>query len=110
MVRCQIGEQDSEVFLGGSDADVEDTWTWSSGETWDYENWYVGEPNNQNGDEDYLQFTHNSVINWDWKWNDFDGNGADATYYMLIEAVPPKSFSKSCPLGQRSMDRIRTNL
>ena len=47
----QIGEQDSEVFLGGSDADVEDTWTWSSGETWDYENWYTGEPNNQNGDE-----------------------------------------------------------
>ena len=33
--------------------------------------------------------THNSVINWDWKWNDFDGNGADAAYYMLIEAVPP---------------------
>ena len=88
----QIGEQDSEVFLGGSDADVEDTWTWSSGETWDYENWYVGEPNNQNGDEDYLQLTHNSVINWDWKWNDFDGNGADATYYMLIEAADTSSM------------------
>lgn len=88
----QIGEQDSEVFLGGSDADVEDAWTWSSGETWDYENWYDGEPNNQNGDEDYLQLTHNSVINWDWKWNDFDGNGADATYYMLIEAADTSSM------------------
>ena len=88
----QIGEQDSEVFLGGSDADVEDTWTWSSGETWDYENWYAGEPNNQNGDENYLELTHNSVINWDWKWNDFDGNGADATYYMLIEAADTSSM------------------
>ena len=59
-------EQDSEVFLGGSDADVEDTWTWSK---------ELGEPNNQNGDEDYLT----AVINWDWKC--FDGI-ADATYYM----------------------------
>ena len=60
----QIGEQDSEVFLGGSDADVEDTWTWSSGETWDYEQVYR-RPNNQNGDEDYqnLPITR-SLVGW----------------------------------------------
>ena len=26
-------------WLGGSDADVEDTWTWTDGETFTYTNW-----------------------------------------------------------------------
>ena len=36
----QIGEQDSEVFLGGSDQGSEGVPTWSTDEIWDYDNWY----------------------------------------------------------------------
>lgn len=44
------------VWLGGSDASSEGTWTWITGETWSYSNWGSGEPNNGRGGspENYL--------------------------------------------------------
>ena len=29
-------------YLGATDVDVEDTWTWSDGTTWSYTNWWTG--------------------------------------------------------------------
>ena len=31
-------------FTGATDADTEDTWTWTDGTTWSYTNWWTGQP------------------------------------------------------------------
>ncbi len=42
------------VWLGGTDMVEEGHWQWVSGETWNYTNWYPGEPENGGGiGEDY---------------------------------------------------------
>lgn len=60
------------VWLGGSDAAAEGTWTWITGETWSYSNWGSGEPNNGYGrGEHYLSTT---PLDGGIKWNDLDNS------------------------------------
>jgi len=42
----QFGDPSILLWLGGSDAGNEGTWTWVSDEPWIYSNWEAGEPNN----------------------------------------------------------------
>ena len=42
------------AWLGGSDADEEGLWRWSSGEPFDYTNWSDGEPNDDLDGEDHM--------------------------------------------------------
>jgi hypothetical protein len=51
-------------WFGGSDAEVEGTWKWVTGETWSYTNWASGEPNNVSN-EDAVEFIASSG-----QWND----------------------------------------
>ena len=44
--------QDAYIWIGGFRN--ASTWTWSDGTPWDYTNWYEGEPNDRNGNEDCL--------------------------------------------------------
>jgi len=37
-------------FLGGTDENFEGSWSWVTGEEWDYTNWLAEEPNNTNGE------------------------------------------------------------
>ena len=53
------------AWVGGSDAAVEGTWTWSDGSPWDYLNWLPGDwdgegpnPNNAGGVQDC------TTMNW----------------------------------------------
>ena len=39
-------------FIGATDKDSEGKWLWTSGERFNYSNWYAGEPNNADGGED----------------------------------------------------------
>ena len=53
----------NKVWIGGTDAASEGTWKWSStGTPLSYTNWYSGEPNNYQGNEDCVHFSG--------KWND----------------------------------------
>ncbi len=76
------------IWLGGSDANTEGTWLWTSGpETGNqfstgatayngnYVNWKSGEPNNSSGIEDYL------LMNSDGTWND-GGNNTSLRYIV----------------------------
>lgn len=66
------------LWLGGTDVDNEGTWTWITGEPFEYTNWNSGEPNNSGGYEDYL-------CTWSGpKWNDA-GNGSDSITGFVIE-------------------------
>ncbi|MFO0748318.1 MAG: lectin-like protein [Myxococcota bacterium] len=59
----------SEVFIGLSDAAVEGTWTWSSGEAYSYTHWAGGEPNDAGGNEDC------GALRKDGLWNDVNCAG-----------------------------------
>ena len=56
----------SHFWLGASDAAVEGSFEWVTGETFAFSNWWGGEPNNV-GNEDYLAFDLRSAS---WGWND----------------------------------------
>ena len=60
------------LWLGGyqtsNSGGADENWAWVTGETWDYTNWFPGEPNNgMGGTQDYLHF-------WpgDGKWDDME--------------------------------------
>jgi len=59
----QIGT-DTQIWIGASDEDVEDTWVWVTGEPWGHTNWDMGEPNGST-DENCLQYTDGVPA-----WND----------------------------------------
>ena len=52
------------AWIGLSDANQEGTFTWECGEPLNYTNWYPGQPNNHNGNQDYCEMLSNG------QWND----------------------------------------
>jgi hypothetical protein len=76
----------AHFWLGASDALSEGDWKWVTGESWSYNNWNTGEPNNS-GNEDYLAMDARGG----WKWNDAPSNlggGYVAGYIVERNAVP----------------------
>lgn len=65
----------TSVMFGLSDQNELDNWEWVTGEKLSYENWHVGEPNHQNGNEHYGMYYEAFT---DGKWN--DGNGMDGPF------------------------------
>jgi cysteine-rich repeat protein len=59
-VRAHVAEQS---WLGGNEIATEGAWVWDNGETWSFEAWNAGEPNDANGktDEDCLEFYDNTA-------------------------------------------------
>ncbi len=69
-------------WLGGTDFGHEGTWTWVTGESWTYTNWWPsGQPDNAGGTEHYLQY-HGGPLNvgdpygylGQRRWNDVSGD------------------------------------
>ncbi|MCD6249886.1 MAG: T9SS type A sorting domain-containing protein [candidate division Zixibacteria bacterium] len=58
IVRRLLAYPGDEAWLGGTDSVQEGTWKWITGEPWNYTNWYPGEPNASQPDEDYLLAQH----------------------------------------------------
>jgi hypothetical protein len=59
----------NSVWLGGSDAVSEGSWTWVSGETWSYSAWngINGEPNGSTGENCLMMY---GSAQWPGTWND----------------------------------------
>jgi hypothetical protein len=55
-----------DVWAGATDKDIEGDWKWITGESFEYTNWRKGEPNDENGIEDYLELK----LGFGFKWND----------------------------------------
>jgi len=64
-------------WTGMSDAAVEGTWTWVTGEPVTYTNWNAGEPNNSNGNENYMHINYNVAGGWN------DISGANSYNYIV---------------------------
>jgi hypothetical protein len=66
-------------LIGFTDAKVEGTWEWVSGQDVDYVDWSGGEPNDQEG-EDYGHMWQGG------QWNDISDNGHGVnTLYGIVE-------------------------
>lgn len=57
----------SHYWIGATDAAVEGTFAWVTGEPFSFADWGGGEPNNL-GNEDYLAYDYRAGIGW--VWND----------------------------------------
>ncbi|XP_034020969.1 uncharacterized protein LOC117505435 [Thalassophryne amazonica] len=60
----KITYQNSEAWLGGSDAQEEGLWFWSDGKSFGYNSWCPGEPNNH-GNQHCLAINHSGQKCWD---------------------------------------------
>ncbi len=86
------------IWLGGTDSAVEGTWTWITGEPWNYSNWGSGQPDNSRGDQNYLDFWDGALGKWDDDRDstshsfvcEWDGICADIT-------VKPHTFTAGTP-------------
>jgi hypothetical protein len=61
-----LRHSNKDIWAGATDKDVEGNWKWITGESFEYTNWRKGEPNNENGIEDYLELK----LVFEFKWND----------------------------------------
>lgn len=89
----------SGPWLGGfqpeGTPEPSDGWTWLSGESFIYTNWRVGQPDNDHGGEDYLQFTagrqteplRNSY------WNDIMPDYPGTVVGYVVESSVPEPAS-----------------
>lgn len=81
----------AHFWLGGSDAAIEGSWAWVTGEAWGYTAWNAGEPNGSNR-ENFLAMDARGG----WLWNDVPNDiesvhGGTWAYGYVIEraaAVP----------------------
>jgi Ca2+-binding RTX toxin-like protein len=73
-------------WAGLTDKQTEGTWQWVNGEPVTYTNWLPGEPNDWNGDEDYVAMNSGGVD----KWNDLP-NSAIFRGIIEIELVADDS-------------------
>jgi lectin-like protein len=69
-------------FIGGKDDIVEGSWYWPNGDTWSYTNWFSGEPNNYDGNENCSALHPHLVTGEGHPWNDLP---CDAACKSLIE-------------------------
>lgn len=59
------------IWLGGTDENLEGVWTWITGEAWNYSNWGPGQPDNYIGDQDHLLFFQLTPNQWDDHFQDW---------------------------------------
>lgn len=83
----QFGGVDRHLWIGLSDAAIEGTYVWSSGEPLTYTNWGPGEPNHAFPSEDFVHMQHGS---FDGRWQDRRENEG-TTVYGVAE-IPLAAF------------------
>ncbi len=69
---------DFRAWIGLSDVTTEGTYQWVTGEMYNYTNWDVGQPDNHNNNEDYVEFIKSSG-----KWNDNVNNATGILGYII---------------------------
>jgi len=77
------------LFQPIGSAEPDRGWTWVNGESFSYNNWWPGEPNNFGGDESAGVFQHG--ISSDGKaWNDLDNESLVTGYVIEFDVDAPR--------------------
>lgn len=90
------------LWIGLNDSAVEGQFVWVSGEPSTYTNWAPGEPNNVNGNEDFVAMYYpNHSTNGRWNdWNDRTSDPIGLPFHGVVEVVPePLGASLSLSLS-----------
>ncbi len=84
-----VGQYWLGAFQPVSETNAMANWNWTSGETWSYTNWHVGEPNDYYGaaSEQHLAMWKQS--GWSGEWND-EGNIRNISGYIAESAPVPE--------------------
>jgi hypothetical protein len=86
---CSYG---GSIWIGYSDAVVEGTWVWVTGEPTVYTNWASGEPNNLGGVEDYAHIGASGY------WNDIANTQSLSGYIIEYDTVGTTPLPAALPL------------
>ena len=70
----------SEYWLGASDEEWEGGWKWLTGEAFDWTNWNDSQPDNYDGNEDFL-----TIYSYYGSWNDRPADEEDIGFILEIE-------------------------
>ena len=68
---------DEKLWLGATDSENLGIWKWVTGESFDYDHWASGEPNNSGGAEHFVGTTGGNY------WNDFVNEPEDITGFIV---------------------------
>ena len=85
-------------WLGATDSEREGKWEWITGEPFIFTKWHQGEPNDEFGQEDFLNLTNYwASYNNQWGWNDENGNRviSGATGFICEYETPTSNTSSS---------------
>lgn len=66
-------------WVGATDENSEGKWKWITGEEFSYTNWATNEPNNANGEENYMHLNNSG------RWNDIHYTGNEYTFSFICE-------------------------
>lgn len=80
--------------LEASDEEWEGSWKWTTEEAFDWTNWNDSQPDNYNGDEDFL-----TIYSYYGSWNDRSADEEDIGFVLEIDPVsegsPPENMTFS---------------
>jgi len=82
--------QDQACWLGATDEANEGAWKWSTGEPFDYKNWFRDEPSNSAGGEHFLaignRYENSGGIHYryDGYWNDLADKGMESGLQFVL--------------------------
>ncbi|MCD8016827.1 MAG: S-layer homology domain-containing protein [Oscillospiraceae bacterium] len=99
-VESLINEGGKRTYWIGLKGDAEDSWLWVSGEEFDYENWGEGEPNNDGGNEAYVEivkvpFDALEFGTWNDMENEGDSSGTTSLAYKGFICEYDKDFTET---------------
>ena len=102
-------------YLGGyqpgpppqPEADPSVGWAWVTGEPWNYTCWAVGEANNYNSNEHYLQYFYDPTYPQEPAWNDIPMYDGVLAYVVEYDVPEPVTLSLLA-LGGLTLLRRRT--
>ena len=70
------------AWLGGTDEGSEGNWHWVTAEPWSYNNWPQGQPDNYQGNENYLHSYYGNSNSWNDLANDHSVAGYEEMYFV----------------------------